>query len=138
MIKNFISIIFLLYTSVFCYASELIINKNIKYPYIATPARAEKIKNEYKNIIVGMSAEQVLGVLNLPDRTHPLYEPKIYKPDQIGYTHWYLIQQMKEFGSVKEKKEILVRVSYNLNWIVIKLDDWGFDEYNLKQEGIAR
>ena len=109
-------------------ANELIINKNIQYPYVASPARANKIKSEYKKVMVGMDAKEVIGILGQPDETHPLYEPKIYKPNQIGFTHLYLIQRMKENGSVDEKKEILVRVSYDLQWQVKALHHWGFNE----------
>jgi len=110
------------------HANELIINQNIQYPYAASPARANKITSEYKKVMVGMDAKEVIGLLGQPDETHPLYEPKIYKPNQIGFTHWYLIQRMKENGSVNEKKEILVRVSYDLQWQVKALDHWGFNE----------
>lgn len=66
--------------------------------------------------------------MGAPDETSPLYEPKTYKPKQIGHNHWYLIQRKAEKGSVVEKDEKLVRICYDLNWKVIHVDHWGFDE----------
>ena len=74
-----------------------------------------------------MSVKQVIGILKEPDETNPTFEPKIWKPKQIGYTYWYLIQRKVKNGSVVEKDEILVRVAFDLNWVVTGVDHWGFE-----------
>ena len=75
-----------------------------------------------------MTLQQVKRILGDPDEIRPLYELEIYKPKQIGYTHWYLIQRKIVKGSQNERDEKLVRVSYDLNWTVTHIDHWGFDE----------
>jgi len=98
------------------------------YPFYASKQRADQIKGNYKKIQIGMTPQQVKQLLGEPDEIRPFYEPKIYKPKQIGYTHWYLIQRKTDKGSRNDKDEKLVRVFYDLNWIVTRVDHWGFDE----------
>jgi outer membrane protein assembly factor BamE (lipoprotein component of BamABCDE complex) len=105
-------------------------NKTILYPYYASENRVEQIKNNYRKVKSGMTPEQVKSLLGEPDETHPLYEPKILNPKQIGNTHWFIIQRKTAKGSVKDKDEKLVRISYDLNWKVIGIDHWGFDDKN--------
>ena len=126
MIRLIFGIILLTLFSSFSYSSELVINKSINYPYRATTDRAETISSEYKKINIGMSAKETIEILGTPDLTKPLIEAKIKNANQIGFTHWYLIQRLQENGSVNEKQEKLVRVSYDLNWKVIAIDNWGF------------
>ena len=108
-------------------AGDLIINKEIQYPYKATEARAETIKSRYKSITKGMPASKVIEILGEPDQTHTLYEPKIKTASQIGFTHWYLMQRLQKNGSADEKQEKLVRIAYDLNWKTIAIDHWGFE-----------
>ena len=74
-----------------------------------------------------MSPRQVQSLLGEPDEIRPLYEPKIWNAKQIGYTHWFLIQRRTDKGSEDAKDEKLVRISYDLNWKVLRIDHWGFD-----------
>jgi len=122
MIKTISFIILVLVLSTFAYSTELKINKKISYPYKATEEKTKRIEIETKKITLGMSGSEVIGILGEPDETHPLYEPKIKQPTQIGYTHWYLIQRLKENGSVIEKQEKAVRITYDLDWTVIGIN----------------
>ena len=61
-----------------------------------------------------------------PDEVKDLYEPKMYKPRIIGKTYWYIIQRTAGTGSLNERNEKLVRITFDLNGVVIKLDHWRF------------
>ncbi len=98
----------------------------LRYPYYANEERASLIINQYTKIEIGSTAKEVLSVLPQPDEIRDLYEPKMYKPDIIGSTYWYIIQRKAESGSVIEKDEKLVRVSFDLKGRVTKVDKWGF------------
>jgi len=114
-------------TSNYTFANNGFINKNIDYPYFATADRVKLIYENYNKIKQGMGAKQVINILDEPDETNSTYEPKIWAPKQIGYTYWYLIQRKVKTGSVIEKDEILVRVAFDLKWMVTGIDHWGFE-----------
>ncbi len=95
------------------------------YPLFATPERAAKIREGFPQIRVGMSPAEVMALLGEPDEVHPLYEPRVKNAEVIGFTHWYLIRRLAKYGSVNEKQESLVRVSFSLNDRVSKIDAWG-------------
>jgi outer membrane protein assembly factor BamE (lipoprotein component of BamABCDE complex) len=98
----------------------------IKYPYVATTERKTQIEYGFNKIEKGLTYKQVKNLLGQPDEIKPLYQPKIKNPKQIGTTYWYIIQRTKENGSVKEKNEKLVRVSFSLSGKVTQIDHWGF------------
>jgi len=102
--------------------------KPISYPYFATKERSDQIRNNYESIQLGMTPEQVKVLLGEPDETQPLFEPNIKNAKQVGNTHWFLIQRKTDKGSVNAKDEKLVRISYDLNGKVTRVDHWGFDE----------
>lgn len=98
------------------------------YPYYASKERAAQIKDNYAKTQIGMVPKQVKELLGEPDEIHPLFEPKINNPKQIGTTHWFIIQRKTDNGSPNDQDEKLVRISYDLNWKVTRIDKWGFDE----------
>lgn len=98
----------------------------LSYPYTASAERTKLIKGQFKKIKKGASKVTVLKYLKVPDEILDLYEPKMYKPKVIGETYWYIIQRMFKSGSVNEKNEKLVRVSFNLKGQVIEVTHWGF------------
>ena len=95
------------------------------YPYIATPERAEIIRRGLANISVGMSPAEVATVLGEPDEIYPLYVPRHKHGKVIGYTQWYIIQRLAKNGSVDQKQESLLRLSFDLDDKVSKIDSWG-------------
>jgi len=95
------------------------------YPFIANSERAAALRNGYKRIALGMTPLQVAAVLGEPDEIRALYEPNVKNGKLIGYTHWYVIRRMVKTGSEVEKQESLVRVSFELNDRVSKIDAWG-------------
>lgn len=98
-------------------------NGNLTYPYLATALRKKQIVDGIKSIEIGMTIDDVIHLLGKPDEVHELY-PSKSSEKAIGFTYWYIIQRMKGNGSVAEKAEHLVRISFNLNGIVIRKDQW--------------
>ena len=96
------------------------------YPYVASPERKSVIENGYLKIENGMTPIQVEMILGKPDEVKPLYEPKVKKAKKIGVTYWYLIERKRDTGSVIDRAEKLVRVSFNLKNLVTNVDHWGF------------
>lgn len=97
------------------------------YPYFAKETRETRIRSRFREISSGMSTEQVKMILGDPDQIKNLFEPKVKSPRRIGQTYWYLIQRLSDSGSVEEKDEKLVRVSFDLNGVVTGVDHWGFE-----------
>ena len=95
---------------------------NIRYPYVASPARAARIQDHYASIVPGWSPEQVISLLGEPDEIRPLYEPKYPKAQRIGTTYWYFLAKPTE----RNDRTSVVRVSVDLNRTVTKVDRWGF------------
>lgn len=102
-------------------------NSQLKYPYIASIERADQIKNNYKKVSVGQSQDDVKTVLGNPDQILPSYEPIMKNPGIIGETYWYIIQRLKENGSVNEKQEKLVIISFDFDGKVTEIDFWGLE-----------
>ena len=95
------------------------------YPFIASPERVAIIRTGVTRITIGLPSSNVASVLGEPDEIRPLYEPKYKHPKIIGYTYWYIIQRLVKNGSTNQKQESLLRVSFNLNNKVTKIDSWG-------------
>jgi hypothetical protein len=91
-------------------------------PYYASESRQKEIIEGYGEIVIGMTSSQVESVLGKPDDITPLYEPNIMKKIQIGTTYWYLIQQLKEYGSVIEIGRKGVGVRTDLKGKVTRID----------------
>lgn len=98
------------------------------YPFLASEERTAVIRSGYKRIVTDMSPTDVKAILGEPDEVRPMYEPVIKNGKLIGYTYWYVIRRLVRDGSVNEKKESLVRVSFNLDDRVSRVDGWGIDE----------
>lgn len=102
--------------------------KEIKtYPYVATEVRANTIRNGYKRVVISMSREEVKAILGEPDEIFPLHEPVIKSGVIIGYSYWYVIRRLIQTGSVNDKKESIVRINFNLDDRVSRVDSWGLD-----------
>lgn len=102
--------------------------KEIKtYPYVASVERADTIRGGYKKVVTNMSRADVKAILGEPDEILPLYEPIIINGTIIGYTYWYVIRRLSRTGSVNDKKESIVRINFNLDDRVSRVDSWGLD-----------
>jgi hypothetical protein len=97
----------------------------VTYPFVATPRRAATIREGFPRVRTGMSPAEVMALLGEPDEIRPLYAPQMKNGKVIGYTHWYVIRRLTKHGSVDEKGEALVRVSFGLDDRVSGIDDWG-------------
>jgi outer membrane protein assembly factor BamE (lipoprotein component of BamABCDE complex) len=96
------------------------------YPFAASPERAAAIQEKYNRVRVSMFPADVKAILGEPDEVRPLYETTTRNAKQIGYTYWYIVRRVTPSGSVNEKQEILVRISFDLNGRVTHVDHWGF------------
>jgi hypothetical protein len=102
-------------------ADESIIN--ITCPYEATPERARQIRDGYHRVRLGASVAEVTTVLGDPDEVHPRYEPFIYRPRRIGTVDLYYLAKPDD----RSENMRGVRVSFDLDGRVSKVDHWGFD-----------
>jgi hypothetical protein len=72
-----------------------------------------------------MSPPEVVSILGEPDEIRPLLRGiKAGKP--IGFSYWYVLRRMRATGSQIEKDESLVRVLFDLDSRVTRVDAWGF------------
>lgn len=95
------------------------------YPFVATHERAVAIRANYVRVTQGMSPAEVAAVLGEADEVRPLYSPQVKSREIIGYTQWYVIRRLIANGSVNDRRESLVRVSFSLNDRVTRIDAWG-------------
>lgn len=93
----------------------------IQYPYRASNERLAAIRRGSKEIVAGMSKNDVLEKIGEPDEINETLSKNDLKT-KIGFSFVYLEQRDKEEGSVKEKNERLVRVHFGLNDRVIRID----------------
>lgn len=100
------------------------------YPFVAARARAAEIVSGFPKVKAGMLPFEVRAILGEPDEVHILYEPRIKKPKTIGCTRWYIVRRLVQSGSVNDKKEALVRVSFDLDRRVFHVDHWGLESHN--------
>ena len=97
------------------------------YPHISDPQRSAAIRAGYLRIKPGMSLADVRDILGEPDEIRPLYAPMAKHPKAIGQTYWYVLQRLVEHGSQSERQESAVRVSFDLDGVVIVVDAWGLE-----------
>ncbi len=103
---------------------KLVTATDITYPYYATPERAKAINSGYHKIKIGLTVNEVVNIIGKPDEIHDLREPIKINGKKIGFTYWYLLQRIQENGSQNDKNERLVRVSFDLNGKVFRVDKW--------------
>ena len=98
----------------------------LTYPYVASPERQAEILGGMDQIKTGMAPSDAERCLGKPDEIRKLYD-RIKTADPVGYTWWYIIERQAASGSVVEKAEKLVRVSFNLKDRVTRVDSWGIE-----------
>jgi hypothetical protein len=95
----------------------------ITYPYSASAERAAFILNGYLLVKVGMSQAEVDEIFPGPDEVNPVYDA-VKQGEKIGYSHVYLLKREQKHGSMNERKEHLVRIGFDLNHRVVRIDKW--------------
>ncbi len=98
------------------------------YPFKASKSREIQILNGYKKLQVGLSTSEVEKIMGEPEEIRPLLSPNKSISKIIGFTQWYVLQRVVASGSVLEKDEKLVRVSFGLDGRLIEVDYWGIDD----------
>lgn len=94
----------------------------IAYPYEAPPERQKLIRTQWAAIQLGMSSKDVMAILENPDETTPLYEPKVKNPRRIGSTMWYIVSQQKEHGSQNEVQKVALAIRLDLKGNVSRVE----------------
>jgi hypothetical protein len=101
----------------------------ITYPYYAPQERRDTIENGCEELRHGMYPNEVKGLLGDPDEINDTYRPedKLAKnPKPVGYSYVYLIQRLQEKGSAEEKDEILLRLHFDSEDKLVRIDRIGF------------
>jgi hypothetical protein len=109
-----------------CAGSPSVSSQSLSYPYVATPNRQDQILNGMGRVKADMDPSDVERFLGKPDEIRKLYD-RIKNADPVGYTWWYIIERHTPSGSVVEKAEKLVRVSFDLKDKVTRVDSWGIE-----------
>ena len=102
---------------------------DIDYPYYAPQERRDNIETGCDELRLGMYAAEVKGILGEPDEINDTYRPedKVAKsPKPKGYSYVYLIQRLCEKGSVDEKDEILLRLHFDPEDKLTRIDRAGY------------
>jgi hypothetical protein len=95
------------------------------YPFFASAEREVVIRQNYRRVMVGMSPADVAAILGKPDEIRAVYQPRIWRPEVTGYSHWYVVRRLTVNGSVNDKREALVRIIFGLDDRVTDVDAWG-------------
>ena len=101
--------------------------KPIKYPYLANNDRVLQIEGGVKHVTSGSSKSEAVMSMGKPDEVNETQDKNNWTK-RIGYSFVYLVRRDRENGSVNEKNEKLVRVHFNQEDIVTRIDfvgDWG-------------
>ncbi|GGG46896.1 hypothetical protein GCM10010976_17910 [Bizionia arctica] len=124
MIKQIIILIVLLQISTLSYGQKNnkimkietieLFQKNIKYPYKASEKRKMTILNNMNKLEKGMTMEQVIELMTLPDDVNLTYNFKKAKSDNVtGFSLVYILRRNIESGSVLEKNEKLLGIHFD-------------------------
>lgn len=98
------------------------------YPFMASATRAAAIKDKSQLVVVGMTPAEVTAILGEPDEVRPLYAPMVKNSQQTGHSYWYVIRRMVANGSVNDKREAAVRISFDLQGRVTNVAHWDLEE----------
>lgn len=100
----------------------------VAYPFTASAARAAAIKGKFKLVVVGMTPAEVTAILGEPDEVRSLYAPMVKNSNPTGHSYWYVIRRMVSNGSVNDKQEAAVRISFDLQGRVTNIAHWDMEE----------
>lgn len=101
---------------------------NIKYPYRADAEKERNIIENAKKILNGMGSENVRKILGEPDEINQTYKTteEMQARTPSGFSYVYLIQRMKEFGTISERNEKLLRIYFDKDERVSRTERIGF------------
>jgi len=102
-------------------------NCTISYPYVATAARHASILSGLPKVATGITADQVLRLIGEPDEDNPTYDSKDARTAKTkGHSFVYLLERKTNTGSVIERAERLIRIHFDLDNKVVRVDRVGF------------
>ena len=102
----------------------------ISYPYVASAHRKKEVLDGVKRLHVGMHVDQVIKIMGEPDFIRDTYRLGDIKrrSARIGFSCQYLLQKKKEYGSVIERDEKLIKLMFGNDNKLQKIYDWSDPE----------
>ena len=94
------------------------------YPHNMKTSRVKTIRHGVSGVSVGDSRLDVEKMIGAPDELKHLYAPNS-PATQIGYTCWYVIKRDMKSGSVNQKNEDVIRLTYDFSNNLTSIDFWG-------------
>lgn len=94
----------------------------IKYPYTADEARKNQIINNLDKLKGTITPNEVIEILSHPDEIREYREIKGSHSEIKGFLFFYIIQRLKVSGSDSERKELLVKLHFNLDFKLKRMD----------------
>ena len=95
--------------------------RKVSYPYRASDERIHRIDSGAKKILLGTPEEDVIKKLGDPDEINFTLDKNNWRK-KIGYSFVYLKQRNQEYGSLIKKNEKLVRIHFDLEGRVKRVD----------------
>ena len=93
---------------------DKLFQNRIEYPYEASNKRRTHILDNMNKIKKGMTKNDVIGLLNLPDEKNLTYKEIKDKPENaIGFSLTYILQRKQKSGSVISMNEKLLRIHFD-------------------------
>ncbi len=84
------------------------------YPYMSSKTRETTILENMNQLERGMTKDDVIELMTLPDEVNPTYKFKNAKSDHIiGFSMVYILRRKAQTGSVYEKDERLLRIHFD-------------------------
>lgn len=95
------------------------------YPYQASAERIHFIQSAGMQIQTGMDVSEVVDILGPPDEVRILYAPVKTDADPVGHSYWYVVRRLAPSGSAVDRQEQAVRVIFDVNAKVTRVDGIG-------------
>ena len=96
-------------------------NREIHYPYRVSDERMLEIDSRAKRIHIGMHQGDVIKILGQPDEVNQTLDKNNWKK-KIGHSFVSIKQRDQKTGSVVQKNENLVRIQFDLEGQVKRVD----------------
>jgi len=93
--------------------------QTVTFPYVAPEAKLHRVKDNYNQVEVGSSKEEVIKAFGSPDFEQEMYPKEPNRPC-IGYAFTYYFEKPEDLvNELRDKKiEVFFTPSGNVKWIV--------------------
>jgi len=104
----------------------------LSYPYEADANRVNQIKSGVHKLQVGDELATAITYMGRPDELNATFDKNNWEK-RIGYSLVYVIRRDQKHGSVIDKNEALVRIHFNFDDAVTRIDLVGLTEPQANQ-----